>query len=134
MIEEQAMDRIHRIGQKKPVTTIRYIVKDSFEEVNPSHPLQTGPIDHFPQNIKNMQARKKHLADLSMSQPRLSGAELSQSGLEVCCWSLETELHICHTNYIRTVSKISGLVKYLHFKWHIHVKTGLYGKESLCEV
>ena len=46
MIEEQALDRIHRIGQKKPVTTIRYIVKDSFEEVISQH-LQTGSIDQF---------------------------------------------------------------------------------------
>ena len=34
MLEEQALDRIHRIGQTKPVTTIRYIIKDSFEEVS----------------------------------------------------------------------------------------------------
>ena len=34
MIEEQALDRVYRIGQTKHVTTVRYIVKDSFEEVN----------------------------------------------------------------------------------------------------
>ena len=34
MLEEQALDRVHRIGQTKPVTTVRYIVKDSFEEVS----------------------------------------------------------------------------------------------------
>jgi hypothetical protein len=33
-IEEQALARIHRIGQKKEVTTVRFIVKDTFEEVN----------------------------------------------------------------------------------------------------
>jgi hypothetical protein len=32
-IEEQALARIHRIGQKKEVTTIRFFVKDTFEEV-----------------------------------------------------------------------------------------------------
>ena len=34
MLEEQALDRVHRIGQTKPVTIIRYIVKDSIEEVS----------------------------------------------------------------------------------------------------
>lgn len=31
--EDQALARIHRMGQKNPVTTIRLVVKDSFEEV-----------------------------------------------------------------------------------------------------
>lgn len=31
--EEQALARVHRMGQQRPVTTIRFIVKDSFEEV-----------------------------------------------------------------------------------------------------
>ena len=34
MLEEQALDRVHRIGQTKPVTTIQYIVKGSIEEVS----------------------------------------------------------------------------------------------------
>ena len=34
MQEEQALCRIHRIGQKKDVVTIRYIIKDSWEEVS----------------------------------------------------------------------------------------------------
>lgn len=32
-LEDQALARIHRIGQTKEVTTIRFIVRDSFEEV-----------------------------------------------------------------------------------------------------
>lgn len=32
-VEEQAMARIHRIGQTRPVTAIRYIMEDSIEEV-----------------------------------------------------------------------------------------------------
>ncbi|KAF2788972.1 hypothetical protein K505DRAFT_254301, partial [Melanomma pulvis-pyrius CBS 109.77] len=32
-MEEHAMARIYRIGQKRAVTTIRYIIEDSLEEV-----------------------------------------------------------------------------------------------------
>ena len=34
MIEEQALCRVHRIGQKRNVTTIRYLIRDSFEVVS----------------------------------------------------------------------------------------------------
>lgn len=33
MAEEQALDRVYRIGQTRDVLSIRYIVKDSIEEV-----------------------------------------------------------------------------------------------------
>lgn len=40
MAEEQALDRVHRIGQTRPVIAIRYILSDSVEEVRaPSIPL-----------------------------------------------------------------------------------------------
>lgn len=32
-LEDQALARIHRIGQTKEVTAVRFIVRDSFEEV-----------------------------------------------------------------------------------------------------
>jgi SWI/SNF-related matrix-associated actin-dependent regulator of chromatin subfamily A3 len=38
MAEEQALDRVHRLGQTREVVTIRYIVKDSIEEVRYSNP------------------------------------------------------------------------------------------------
>lgn len=38
MIEEQALCRVHRVGQKRDVTTIRYLMRDSFEEVSPHRP------------------------------------------------------------------------------------------------
>ena len=34
MAEEQALSRIHRMGQTKPVVTVRYIMQDSIEEVS----------------------------------------------------------------------------------------------------
>lgn len=33
MMESQALDRVYRLGQTRPVKTIRYIVKDTFERV-----------------------------------------------------------------------------------------------------
>lgn len=34
MIEEQALCRVHRVGQLRNVTTIRYLMRNSFEEVS----------------------------------------------------------------------------------------------------
>jgi SWI/SNF-related matrix-associated actin-dependent regulator of chromatin subfamily A3 len=34
MAEEQALDRVHRLGQTREVQAIRYIVRDSIEEVS----------------------------------------------------------------------------------------------------
>jgi SNF2 family DNA or RNA helicase len=35
-LEDQALARVHRLGQTRPVITIRYIMEDSFEEVSNS--------------------------------------------------------------------------------------------------
>jgi hypothetical protein len=34
MIEEQALCRVHRVGQQREVTTVRYLMRGSFEEVS----------------------------------------------------------------------------------------------------
>ncbi|RDA91670.1 hypothetical protein CP533_0062 [Ophiocordyceps camponoti-saundersi (nom. inval.)] len=47
--EAQAVDRVHRLGQKRPVRTVRYIMKDSFEE-----------------KMVEIQVKKMKLASLSM--------------------------------------------------------------------
>jgi SNF2 family DNA or RNA helicase len=39
-LEEQALDRIHRIGQTQPVTTVRFIMEKSFEEVKITWPCR----------------------------------------------------------------------------------------------
>eukprot|EP00850_Spirogloea_muscicola_P022384 SM000291S10862 [mRNA] locus=s291:15897:20739:+ [translate_table: standard] len=44
-VEEQAMDRVHRLGQTRPVIVVRFIVRDSIEE-----------------RILELQERKRHLA------------------------------------------------------------------------
>ena len=47
--EAQAVDRVHRLGQKRPVRTVRYIMANSFEE-----------------KMLKLQDKKKKLASLSM--------------------------------------------------------------------
>jgi hypothetical protein len=37
-IEDQALARIHRIGQTQEVTTVRFYVRDSFEEASNGRP------------------------------------------------------------------------------------------------
>jgi len=52
-IEAQALARVHRLGQTRRVTTIRFIMKDSIET-----------------HVINIQDRKKHLGDLLLSQQK----------------------------------------------------------------
>ena len=66
MVEDQAFDRVHRIGQTKEVTTVRYIVKNTLEEVR----LCQYPrlIFRMPdlisgQSIRHQQTKKRNLAE-----------------------------------------------------------------------
>ncbi|KAB8303388.1 hypothetical protein EYC80_004817 [Monilinia laxa] len=59
MIEEQALCRVHRVGQEKQVTTIRYLMRDFFEE-----------------QIVELQKKKKMLAKLTLAQGPLSEADI----------------------------------------------------------
>jgi SNF2 family DNA or RNA helicase len=42
MTEEQALDRVYRLGQRREVLALRYIVKDSIEEVSSAVPVQSS--------------------------------------------------------------------------------------------
>ncbi|KAM0756492.1 hypothetical protein T439DRAFT_376672 [Meredithblackwellia eburnea MCA 4105] len=63
-VENQAIDRIHRLGQTMPVQTIRYIIQNSIE-----------------QNMLKIQQRKMELANMSIGQT-LSKSELARRRLE----------------------------------------------------
>ena len=65
MSELQALDRIHRLGQKNEVKTIRYIMKGSWEE-----------------QVLKLQQRKQELADLTLSGGAISKAELTYGRLQ----------------------------------------------------
>ncbi|KAF5018355.1 hypothetical protein F66182_9666 [Fusarium sp. NRRL 66182] len=64
--EAQAIDRVHRLGQKRPVRTVRYIMRDSFEE-----------------KMLELQEKKMKLASLSMDgqNRRLDKAEAARQKL-----------------------------------------------------
>lgn len=63
--EAQAIDRVHRLGQKRPVKTVRYIMRDSFEE-----------------KMVELQEKKMKLASLSMDgQKRLDKTEAARQKL-----------------------------------------------------
>ncbi|KAI1258396.1 SNF2 family N-terminal domain-containing protein [Xylariaceae sp. FL1019] len=52
--EAQAVDRVHRLGQKRPVRTVRYVMRESIEE-----------------KMLELQEKKKKLASLSMDRSRV---------------------------------------------------------------
>ncbi|KAI0396340.1 SNF2 family N-terminal domain-containing protein [Xylariaceae sp. FL0594] len=52
--EAQAIDRVHRLGQKRPVRTVRYVMRNSIEE-----------------KMLVLQEKKKKLASLSMDRNRV---------------------------------------------------------------
>ncbi|KAL3418264.1 SNF2 family DNA-dependent ATPase [Phlyctema vagabunda] len=66
--EAQAVDRVHRLGQKREVTTVRYIMSDSFEE-----------------KMLELQEKKMKLASLSMDsngKQSMDKAEAARKRLE----------------------------------------------------
>ncbi|RIA84736.1 SNF2 family N-terminal domain-containing protein [Glomus cerebriforme] len=63
-VENQAIDRIHRLGQTCAVDTIRFIIKDSVEE-----------------GILQLQERKLRLAELTLSE-KLSKQDITRHRLE----------------------------------------------------
>ncbi|MCJ1313460.1 hypothetical protein MMC25_007138 [Agyrium rufum] len=64
-LEMQAADRVHRLGQKRDVHVVRYIMKDSFEE-----------------KILRLQRRKMDLADLATSSKLDSKADSLKKRME----------------------------------------------------
>lgn len=61
----QAVDRIHRLGQTREVTTIQFIMKDSIEE-----------------KIAELAKRKQQLADLSMNRGKVDKREVQEGRMK----------------------------------------------------
>lgn len=65
MSESQALDRIHRLGQRNEVKTTRYVMRVSWEE-----------------NVLKLQKRKQELADLTLSGGTFNRDELTYGRLQ----------------------------------------------------
>ena len=63
--EAQAVDRVHRLGQKRPVTIMRFIMEDSFEE-----------------KMLELQRKKKALADMTLGREKASKEETTKARLQ----------------------------------------------------
>ncbi|KAG8528534.1 uncharacterized protein KY384_007452 [Bacidia gigantensis] len=63
--EAQAVDRVHRLGQKREVFISHYIMEDSFEE-----------------KMLELQRRKQALADMSMNRGKMDKAEAAKRKLD----------------------------------------------------
>ena len=65
MSESQALDRIYRLGQKREVTTIRYVMRGSWEE-----------------QVLKLQRKKKELAELTVNDRKISKEDLTRERLQ----------------------------------------------------
>lgn len=61
----QAVDRVHRLGQTREVTTIQFVMKDSIEE-----------------KILELGKKKQQLADLSMNRGKLDKKEIQEQRMQ----------------------------------------------------
>ena len=64
-LENQAVDRVYRLGQKRDVVTMRFIMKDSFEV-----------------RMLELQRKKQDLANLSMTRGKLDKEEAAKQRME----------------------------------------------------
>lgn len=61
----QAVDRVHRLGQSREVTTVQFVMKDSIEE-----------------KILELAKKKQQLADLSMNRGKLDKKEVQEQRMQ----------------------------------------------------
>jgi SNF2 family DNA or RNA helicase len=66
MLEEQALSRVHRLGQTKPVRLMRFVIRDTWEE-----------------RIVKAQTKKKTLADLVVDRVQLKKGDAGRRQLQV---------------------------------------------------
>lgn len=91
MAEEQAIARIHRIGQRRPVIATKYITPRSIEEVGYLGTLNN--IDFQPANdLSNQYVLEIQKEKLALSRKTLDFAAISQGELDSERWKVSNSL------------------------------------------
>ena len=88
MAEEQALDRVHRIGQTQPVVATRYIVSESVEEVRSHRTLLqyfTLLIPSSKQYVVSLQKKKLDLIQQSLGPNAAPKPDALKERLKVGC-------------------------------------------------
>jgi hypothetical protein len=68
MVESQAVARVVRLGQKKKVSIIRYIIRGTVEQVSHSYSERNATTNLRIKTMRSQQQRKLALADLGWSK------------------------------------------------------------------
>ena len=82
MVEDQALDRVYRIGQMKEVTTVRYIIENTLEEVRRRYlsSVENRARLICGQSIRDQQLGKRNLAEQALSLSKRSNEWVKVSG------------------------------------------------------
>jgi SWI/SNF-related matrix-associated actin-dependent regulator of chromatin subfamily A3 len=112
MIEEQALCRLHQVGQKRRVTTIRYLMRGSFEEVSSfAHDIMNIIATSAQGNKKlilhsklwKSRLRKKKLAEVTSGSEQMSEEGIGLGTLLASHVSCNPETKLIVIQYLKSV-------------------------------
>ena len=83
MVEAQAVDRVHRIGQKREVVITRYIMLNSIERVDQSTTYLIGINTDSVQYIQRIQDEKLQFINQSIDSEHSSQDDIENRQYEV---------------------------------------------------
>lgn len=97
MVEKQAMDRVYRMGQKRNVIVIRYIVRDSIEEVSHERSELFAVQRYLNSNHSLQYVQKIQRNKLDLIKRVLDGETITQKEVDKECVDISEPTH--HITY-----------------------------------
>ena len=89
-VEYQAMDRIHRLGQRRPVKVVKLVVEDSIEDQACLHAMRLWTKANDVVQIVQLQHKKLAMTEAALSTDpdaalgKLTVEDVSQIGRPIC--------------------------------------------------